>query len=313
MKGRPMPDALLLGRRQLLVGASAIAMAPFAARLALALGTLKLGDAQMSIVSDGTLSLPISFAYPDAPADELKALLQSTGAAGDVLTPDCNVTILKRDDRLVVFDVGSGPNFMPTAGKLFENLGEAGIDPAAVTDVVFTHAHPDHLWGLVDNLDELVFPEAAYHMSGAEWDYWRAPDTLDKTPEARKAFVAGALSRFPKIEDRISLFGWGKEILPGVEAVDTSGHTAGHTSFVVHGGSESIMILGDAITHAAISFGHPDWPSGSDHDTQKGIATRKMLLDRLSKDRTKVIGFHLPHPGTGMVEVKGNAYLFAAG
>jgi glyoxylase-like metal-dependent hydrolase (beta-lactamase superfamily II) len=298
-------------RRRFLACAGATAISPLATRAAFALGMVKLGDAEISIVSDGTLTLPISFAYPDAPAEELKALLQSTGATGDALSPDCNVTIVKRGDRIAVFDVGSGPNFMPNAGKLVENLGEAGIDPAVVTDVVFTHAHPDHLWGLVDELDELVFPEAAYHMSSAEWDYWRAPDTLDKTPDARKAFVAGALSRFPKIEDRITLFGWGKEILPGVEAVDTSGHTAGHTSFVVHGGPESVMIVGDAITHAAISFGHPGWPSGSDHDAQKGIATRKMLLDRLAKDRSKIIGFHLPHPGSGMVEAKGDAYIFA--
>jgi glyoxylase-like metal-dependent hydrolase (beta-lactamase superfamily II) len=280
------------------------------ARPASALGSLKLGASDVTVISDGNLMLPLSFAFPDVSQDELIAFLSQQGQPTDALLPDCNITVFRHGDRVVMFDVGSGPNFMPSAGKLMDNLEEAGVSPDEVTDIVFTHAHPDHLWGLIDDFDELIFADARYHMNRVEWDYWRADDTLEKTPEARKSFVVGAQNRMAFLEDRIELFEYGAEVVPGVEAVDTSGHTPGHTSFMIHDGSNSALVVGDAITNVAVSLAHPEWPSGSDQDAEKGIATRKMLLDRLATDGSRIIGFHMPHPGLGTVERAGTAYRF---
>ncbi len=276
-----------------------------------AVGNLPMVDGDITVVSDGNLLLPLSFAFPEAPQDALIALLKQQGLATDALTPDCNITILRRGDRVVMFDVGSGPNFMPSAGKLLENIEDAGYAPDDITDVVFTHAHPDHLWGLIDDFDDFVFTDARYHMNRAEWDYWQAEDTLAKTPEARKSFVVGARNRMAHLEDRIELFEYGAEVTPGVEAVDTAGHTPGHTSFMIHDGSNSVLVVGDAITNVAVSLAHPEWPSGSDQDPDHGIRTRTKLLDRLAVDQSKIIGFHLPHPGLGVIERSGSAYGFA--
>ncbi|WP_205853322.1 MBL fold metallo-hydrolase [Zhengella mangrovi] len=309
-------DHFRLTRRQMLMlGSSGLAALAFglSARPARAVGNVALGDAEVTIVSDGTLTLPLSFIAPDVPKDELDALLKANGMATDAVTPDCNVTFLRSGDRLVVFDVGSGSNFMPTAGKLLANLEETGIDPSEVTDVVFTHAHPDHLWGLVDDFDEMIFPEANYYIGQAEWDFWRADDTLAAMPEERKTFVVGAQSRLAVLEDRINLINPGAEVVPGVEAIDTSGHTPGHLSYMLHGGSEQLLVIGDAISSSVISFAHPEWPYGSDQDPQKGIETRTALIDRLASDKAHVVGYHLPHPGKGRVEKDGTAYRFAAG
>lgn len=272
----------------------------------------EIGDAVLTSVSDGNLVLPLSFSYPDAPQDELIALLEKNGLPTDSLLPDCNVPILKTPDRLIMFDVGSGNNFMPSAGKLLGNMEDAGFDPADVTDVVFTHGHPDHLWGLLDDFDEIVFPNASFHMGRAEWDFWRDPGTVDAMPEERKTFAVGAQNRLAVLEDMINLFEPGAEVLPGVEAVDTSGHTPGHMSFMLHGGSEPVLVAGDAITHFAVSFAHPAWPSGSDQDAEKGVATRLKLLDRLAADKAALSAYHLPTPGEGRVERDGTAYRFVA-
>ena len=273
---------------------------------------LEIGDSVLTSVSDGNLVLPLSFSYPDAPQDELIALLEKNGLPTDSLLPDCNVPILKTPDRLIMFDVGSGSNFMPSAGRLLDNMAEAGFDPADVTDVVFTHGHPDHLWGLLDDFDEIVFPNASFHMGRAEWDFWRDPGTVDAMPEERKTFAVGAQNRLTVLEDMINLFEPGAEVLPGVEAVDTSGHTPGHMSFMLHGGSEPVLVAGDAITHFAVSFAHPDWPSGSDQDAEKGVQTRLRLLDRLAADKAALSAYHLPVPGEGRVERDGAAYRFVA-
>ena len=307
-----MKSPFVMNRRAFSAGLGALALAPLAPRLARAASTAMLGEFEVTVLSDGQLNLPLDFAYPDVPREELVALLEAAGQRADMLVPDCNVTVLKSADRLVLFDVGSGANFMPTAGLLPQSLADAGIDPADVTDVIFTHAHPDHLWGLLDEFDEVLFPDADYHMNQVEWDYWRADGTLEATPEERKSFVVGAQSRLAVLEDRINLFAFGAEVIPGVEAVDTNGHTPGHTSFAVHGGGSSLMVIGDAISNQPVSFEKPDWPSGSDQDPATGAATRAALLDRLVTDDMQVVGYHLPHPGTGRVERSGTAYRYIA-
>jgi len=287
---------------------SALPLLPgFATR---AVADIALGEKVITTVSDGHLMLPVDFSFPDAPHDELVALLKAAGHSTEMLEPDCNVTVLKDGDRIVLFDVGSGPNFMPSAGKILDNIDAAGIAPEDVTDVVFTHAHPDHIWGLLDDFDEFVFPEANYFINQVEWDFWRADDTLEKMPEARKTFVVGAQNRLEALEDVIQFFNWGDEVLPGIEAVDTRGHTPGHTSFAVHDGSDSVMVIGDAATSSIVSFAHPEWPSGSDQDTEQGIATRMKLLDRLAQEQSRFVGFHLPEGGIGRVEQDGGAYRF---
>ncbi len=293
-----------------LTGAGLIGFAP--ARAAES-PIIELGSKRLTTLSDGHLVLPMDFVFGDVPREDLLALLSANDLSTEQIEPPCNITVLRDGDRLVVFDVGAGPNFMPSAGRLPDSLAAAGIDPAEVTDVLFTHAHPDHIWGLLDDFDEVIFPDADYHISRAEWDYWRADDTLANTPEARKSFVVGAQNRMAVLEDRIQLFEYGDAVLPDVEAVDTSGHTPGHTSFAVHDGADTVTVIGDAILNGVVSFARPDWPTGSDQDPQKGIETRSRLLDRLAAERGHVIGFHLPAGGIGRVERQGPAYRFAAG
>ena len=306
----PLPG---LDRRRFLAATGSTAVMALAGGLggtrAARAQTLSTGAAEITVVSDGHLVLPMGFAYPEVPPEDLATLLADNAMQADALLPDCNVTLARIGDRLVIFDVGAGANFMPTAGKLADGLAAAGIDPADVTDVVFTHAHPDHLWGLTDDFDELVFANAQYRIGRAEWDFWSAPDALSKVPADRQTFVIGARNRFAAIEDRVIFIDDGQEVLPGIEAVATPGHTPGHLSFMIQG-AEPILIVGDAISSAVISFARPDWPSGSDQDAALGARTRLALLDRLAGDRARAIGFHFPHPGAGHVERKDGGYRY---
>lgn len=300
------PELNTLNRREFLAASAVLACAAVS-RPAQAIAIPDIVEGELTILSDGHLSLPRSMQFPDAVSnsigkDELDTALANAGQSSENLTPDCNITLWKTQDRVILFDVGSGPYFMPTAGKLLESLEAENIEPEEVTDVVLTHAHPDHLWGLIDDFDELICANANYHISSTEWDFWRADDAIDKVSESRRSFVVGAQNRFAAIEDEINLFSFGQEILPGVESVDTSGHTPGHTSFVLHSASGSVLLVGDALTHQILSFEHPEWPTGADQDQEKGIQTRLKLLDRLAQDKLALIGFHLSHPGVGYVE-----------
>lgn len=297
-----------MNRRALLAGIGAAALVPSGMRAARS-QTFSTGNAELTVISDGAFSMPLGLMFPDAPQDALRAILLENGLPTDAIRPDCNVTMARLGDRLVVFDVGAGPNFLPGTGRLLEALGETGIDPDEVTDVVITHAHPDHLWGLTDDFDELVFANAAYHIGKEEWEFWSSPDTIHKIGEDRQTFVVGAQNRFAAIEGKVAFVKAGDEVLPGVEAVATPGHTPGHLSFMFHG-AEPVLIVGDAISHAVVSFAHPAWPSASDQAPEQGAATRLSLLDRLAHDRARIIGFHFPQPGAGHVERRGDAYVY---
>lgn len=301
-------------RREFLAGAAVAALVIAGRPVPAGAGgpaRLALGDAEVTVLSDGALSLPMNLFLPDIPAPEIAALLAPHGLPVDTARPDCNLTLLRIDDRVVLFDAGAGPLFQATAGQLPASLAAAGIDPAEITDLCFTHAHPDHLWGVLDDFDEPVFPNARCWMNRIEWDFWRAPETLAAMPEARQSFVVGARNRMVAIEDRVELFDAGAEVVPGVEAVGSFGHTPGHVSFMVHRG-DGVLVVGDAIANAVISFERPDWHTGSDQDQAQGAATRRRLLDRLAADRTRIVGFHLPYPGIGAVERAGAHYRFAA-
>ena len=280
---------------------------PAALRAEQSVRTIELGSGQLMLLSDGYMQLPLSFSLPDSIAqDERTALIERYQLDPESIRQPCTVTLWKTPEKTILIDAGGGTLFMPTLGNLLDSLASVDIEPADISDVVFTHAHPDHLWGLVDDFDELTFPEANYYMNSVEWDYWRADDTIDKTPDARKSFVVGAQNRMVYLEDRIQLFKWGDEVLPGLEAMDTSGHTPGHTSFALHQGSQSLMVLGDALIHPVFSFHKPSWPSGSDQNPEKGISTRLKLLDRAVADDQSVVGFHLPDSGYGQVEKDGS-------
>ena len=286
----------MLDRRTFLAGAAALPLLPrrVTARA--------LGSATITTVSDGSLTLPGSFIFEPMPQNELPALIEAFGLDREMLTPECNLALFQDGTNTVLFDVGSGPDFMPTAGSVMDSLDAAGIAPEDVTHVVFTHAHPDHIWGLIDEFDEPVFPEATYMMGRAEWDYWWNPETVNTIGEARAAFAVGAKRRMEFIEDAIEFFDDGQEILTGIQAIASHGHTPGHMSFEVRSGSESAFVVGDAIGNHHIAFARPNWRSGADQDLDMAIETRNRLFDRLTAEQMTLIGFHLPGGGIGRAE-----------
>lgn len=288
-----------------------IAAAPFAAALpGLAKAELALGSATLTTVSDGSLMLPADFIFAPMPKDELAPILTEFDLSSKPLTPECNLALYRDGTNTVLFDVGSGPDFMPTAGRIADSLNALDLAPEDVTHVVFTHAHPDHIWGLLDAFDDPLFPDATYMMGEAEWAYWWDPETVHTIGDARAAFAVGAKRRMEAIADAVILFGDGEEILPGIAAVFTPGHTPGHMAFEVRQGSDAAMIVGDAIGNHHVAFRKPGWESGSDQDGATAVTTRKMLFDRLTSEQMSIVGFHLPNGGMGRVDGNGDGYRF---
>lgn len=300
-------------RRAVLAGGAALAAAPLLPRAAMAKGpSIRVGAIELTVVSDGELVVPLSFSVPDAPRDELAGVMTAHGFPAEGRPTPTNPTLVRTGGELILIDAGAGPGFQETAGRLPDNLAAAGIAPESITKVVLTHAHADHLWGLIDDMDDERFPNATYVIAAAEWDYWMDPGTLSRVPDWLQGMAAGTQRRLKRIEGKIERKRPGDMVGPGLTYVDTSGHTPGHMAVLVESGRDRLMVVGDALPHAAVAFARPGWRLAADVDHERSAATRRRLLDQLSSDRMPIIGFHFPFPGHGHVERAGDAFRFHA-
>jgi len=273
--------------------------------------TIQSGAHKITSLSDGHLILPEAMFAPKIDTASRAAAFKAAGQSGARIKSPLNVTLIEVGAEKILIDVGSGSRFMDSAGRLGDALEAAGVDPEAITMVVYTHAHPDHIWGTINDFDELSFPNAKYFISENEWNYWMSNNVLATLPAERHGFAIGAQRNLKMIKPKLTTIKPGQEIVAGLNVLDSAGHTPGHISIEVGDGKDRVVVLGDALTHPVISFQHPNWRPAVDQQPNKAVATRKRLLDKLASDGNRIIGYHLPAPGAGRVERKGTGYAFA--
>lgn len=294
-------------RREFIAGAAAASAAlTVLPGQSFAASKINIGDFEVTTFTDGHIPLPADFPAPNVPDAERDDAMKRAGYTGDIYKSPINVTLIKTPDDLILVDMGSGPRFVPTTGKLEASLSDAGVDPSSITKIIITHGHPDHLWGAVNDFDELTFPDAEYYVAEKEFAFWMNDDSMKTLREDRQFFAVGAQSRFKAIEEKLKFVKEDDEIISGLGVIETNGHTQGHISLELKSGSDSLVVLGDALTNPVISFEYPEWKPGADQVPDLAVETRKRLLDRLSHSKSKIIGYHLPPPGMGMV-VKSDA------
>lgn len=308
-----IPTHITVDRRKFLAGAGALIAAGLLPKDILAKTaphSFKHGEVTVMVLSDGYLTLPTSILAPNAPPEELKAILTAIGITGNTMTPAASPTLIKSGNDLILFDTGSGPGFQDSSGKLKEALASANIEPKAITKVVYTHGHPDHLFGTSADGGALTFPNAAHYVAQGEWDFWTHPDTPKKLPEQMRPMALGAQKHFGATKEKVVMVKPGDEIAAGITVLDTPGHTPGHASFAVPGEGGGLIILGDVFNNPAVYFAHPEWYFAFDADKDQAVATRKAMLDRAATDKVKLIGYHWVYPGVGYAERDGASYKF---
>ncbi len=203
------------------------------------------GEFDITVLSDGYITVPIEIVLPDGTPDERLDVLAATGnpTTGHV-TSKTNVPLLRKGSDLILVDIGAGNKYQPSDGKLSTNLEIAGIDPAAITKVALTHGHPDHMWAMLHDDGQLRFPNAMYYIAAAEWDYWMDPDYQTNMPDVLHEFARGTQRDFSAIKERTVMVKPGDDIVKhGLRVLDTAGHTPGHISFEVAGG-EGLIVRG---------------------------------------------------------------------
>jgi glyoxylase-like metal-dependent hydrolase (beta-lactamase superfamily II) len=146
------------------------------------------------------------------------------------------------------------------------------------------------------------FPNATIYMPATEYKYWTEPTT-----------TAGAAKRiqavFPTWKN-IKQFEGDKEVVPGVRAIATNGHTPGHTSYHIGSGSRQLIVLGDVTNIPALFVRNPGWQAVFDTDGNLAEANRRKIFDRVIADKATVTGYHFGMPGAGKIAKDGKGYVF---
>ena len=149
----------------------------------------------MTVVSDGYITVPGDVVTAGADPAARAAILRRLPTAIGGVKAFANIPVVQNDRELVIFDVGGGAKYQSTEGALVTHLLAAGIAPRAITKVVLTHAHPDHIWGTRGYDGQLTFPNATYYVGQAEWDFWMDPDFLTRMPAGLHDFAGARAAR----------------------------------------------------------------------------------------------------------------------
>ena len=302
MRGQTEPE-----ERQLL--SAAPKAAPFSAQAGDFYKFIQ-GEFAITVVSDGYITVPIDIVAPDGSPEERNEILRRTGNQdAGLVESKTNIPIIRRGNDVIIVDVGAGNKYQPSDGRLSANLTASGIDPDSVTKVVFTHAHPDHVWGTLTDDDRIRFPNATYYVGAREWDFWMDPGYVNNMPSELHDFAKGARRDLAAIKQRVVMLRPGDDIVTGLRAIDTAGHTPGHLSLEMAGG-EGLIISADAATNEIASFAHPKARFGYDTIPELAIRNRARLIERAATDHTKLLGYHWTYPGIGFAEAKGNGYRY---
>jgi glyoxylase-like metal-dependent hydrolase (beta-lactamase superfamily II) len=292
----------------------ALAAAPLAGKQAPGFFRQRVGDIEVTVLSDGFFELPSDSIATNVPPEERKAYLEAHFVPLDKFPLQASPVLINTRDKLVLVDsgVGAGAGWAPGAGRLLDTLAAVGVAPEAIDVVVLTHGHADHVGGLVP-VDAGVagaprFPNAEIVLSDIELGLWTGGD-ISRLPEwAAQNGLAWHEAIFGALRERLRPIKAGTDVVAGVRSLDTRGHTQGHLSLMVDSADQQLLLTGDAIANIHIAFGRPDWQIIWDHDRELGAKTRARLLDQLATDRLLVAGYHYPFPGIGHVVRDGTAY-----
>ena len=266
-----------------------------------------IGNFKVTALRDGELSLPseVLMNLSDEQSQQIKA-----DETSNLATSNVNAYLIQIEGKNLLIDSGCRDLFGPTCGFLKDALKEAGLEPNDITDIFFTHLHPDHVAGAIDAEGSAVFKNASFKVTDLEYNFWTSNTFTDSEVNGNDwaGLARTALSAY---KDKIETISFGKDIIPGVTSVSIPGHTPGHSGFRVDEGSETLIQMGDILHVPNLQLENPSISTVFDVDSAAALKSRKEILDMVSTDRLLCTSGHMIQPKFGYIEKSGGSYRIA--
>jgi len=232
---------------------------------------------QVQDVSDNTMDIEL---FDGGPLTrEQKLALMPGGKAPAAV----NVFLVKTGGKTYLIDAGFG-----------NVVKDKKVDPSKIDAVLITHAHGDHVSGLLKE-DKTAAYSIDVFINKAESDYWLNPKTENSDLQKNVAKT---------YDKRYKKFSSGDKLADGITAVEAFGHTPGHTAFLVGTGKKKVLIAGDFLHAAVLQFPYPDESARFDVDKKAAAAARKKLIQMAIDNNWLIAGMHLAD-GIGTVKSNG--------
>lgn len=274
----------------------------------------RVGDFQVTVVTDGINIFPVPDGFVvNASKGDVGAALAAAHLDPERLAIPYSPILVHTGRHLVLIDTGTGEaNFAASkgrAGQFRRNLAAAGVSADAIDAVVISHFHGDHVNGLLDASGKPAFPRAEVFVPEAEWAYWMDDGQMSRAPTGRlEGLFKNSRRVFDALDRKVTRYAWDREVVPGIHATGTPGHTPGHTSYVVTSGDSRLFVQSDVTNLPALFVRNPGWHAGFDQDGPMAEETRRRVYDMLAAERMLVQGFHYPFPALARVEKAGSGY-----
>ena len=254
------------------------------------------------------------FHYPREAILPVNGERQLTDLYPSVISLPYRPILVDANGKLVLLDTGAGP-LAPSTGQLQVSLRGLQVTPEMIDVVVLSHAHADHIGGLVDHEGRPAFPNARIVIGRKEYEFWRRSGFRERLGDgsvygnpAIESLVGRWFDQYlVTLEERLELVGEEAEVLRGITLVPAPGHTPGHSALLIHDGAEPVLVAGDAFLLAE-HVAHPEWASPLDLDATQTVETRRHLLDRAATDRCCVVHYHVG--GVGRILRRGHGYVW---
>jgi glyoxylase-like metal-dependent hydrolase (beta-lactamase superfamily II) len=288
---------------------SAQAGAPMVTTQAPGYYRVMVGDFEVTTLLDGTMMIPIKGLLNDITPAQLEHSL-ARDFLKDPVELSVNAFLINTGPKLVLVDTGMGGG-MEGTGHLLENLRAAGYEPSQVDEIYITHMHGDHISGLTVK-GERAFPNALVRASRQDADYWLSPQKLAAAPaDAKESFQHAQEVFAPYIKaGKFSPFDGDVELVPGVRAVATHGHTPGHTCYLIESRGQRMLFVGDLLHVASVQFANPAITLKFDTDIAAARTQRQRIFREAAANGEWIAAAHLPFPGLGHIRPEGKAYAF---
>ena len=264
----------------------------------------RLGTFEGVSISDGGHRYRLENFFANVPQDQLEPVLRQHGLPTDHITTPYTCLYFNTGEHRVMVDVGAG-DMTPHTGKLLRNMKAAGLSPADIDTIIITHAHPDHVGGMLDNEGQPIYRHAQYYCWKDEWDFWRSDAAAAQAPERH---VTLARKKLEPIQDRLSLLEREDEIVPGIRAVAAPGHTPGHMALSISSNGEQLLHVSDVVLYP-LHLEHPTWVPVYDIIPEQAAITKHTIFDRAAEQHALVFAHHFPpFPNLGHVVKRGEGW-----
>jgi glyoxylase-like metal-dependent hydrolase (beta-lactamase superfamily II) len=316
-----------LSRRDLILSASTAALALGVAKPFVFLGAspaaaatmeeqgfhkFMVGDVEVTALFDGAWGKDHDPNFiKGVTVEETQKALAEAGLPTDKVTIPFSVMVAKVGGKHIMFDAGTGGQLAPTAGLMAQkNMAAAGIDAAAISTIAVTHFHPDHIFGcMAKDTNAQLFPNAEIVVPAAEFKFWTDAGMIAKLPKQAQGIAARVGETFAKWKN-VRQVEAEAEVVPGIRAIATPGHTPGHTSYQLSAGGKVLYVLGDVSNIPALFLKHPNWHIAFDADGDLAEKNRRAIMDRVIAEGAMIAGYHYPFPAAGTVQKDGEGYAF---